>query len=266
MSSQTEQKSINVINTGTVKIKPDLSYSDSSYFKDFFQKVFYMKPNKTLEKINNQVQCIPRDTISMLYRGNRLKREKFFLVSKDENGMRKYYYTGFQWESMENYRYIEDVEVVYDIVDMIQMCTLDENPIIVNHVIGTKYIDPTDCIGKHQDKMRDIAENTPIIIFSLGDERELVLSEKLENGTFINKTRIIMEAGSMFILGPKTNKELYHEIVPVKEEKIIKRENINTRLSLVLRNIKTLIPDKKLKQNIEISKKDRKSRLVKKQK
>lgn len=159
-----------------------------------------MKPCKTLENINKQITCIPRDTISMLYRGNRLKREKFFLVSKNENGMRKYYYTGFQWQSMENYKYIEDVEVIDDIVDMMQTCTFDGKPIIINHVIGTKYIDPTDCIGKHQDKMRDIEENTPIIIFSLGDKRELVLSEKLENGKFVEKTRIIMEAGSMFIL------------------------------------------------------------------
>lgn len=39
-ASTAEQKSINILDTGYYKTKPDFSYSDSSYFKDFLQKVF----------------------------------------------------------------------------------------------------------------------------------------------------------------------------------------------------------------------------------
>ena len=44
-----------------------------------------------------------------------------------------------------------------------------------NHVIGTLYTEPSDCIGAHADRMVDIEPATDIVSLSLGDSREFVL-------------------------------------------------------------------------------------------
>lgn len=45
----------------------------------------------------------------------------------------------------------------------------------INHIIITKYDQPTDCIGWHNDKIKTIADNSIIAVISLGAKRRFQL-------------------------------------------------------------------------------------------
>lgn len=104
----------------------------------------------------------------------------------------------------------------------------------INHAIGTQYRDTDDYIGFHQDKTENITPGTPILILSMGEEREMHLSDL--SGNLVDA--LVMKPGSLFILGPKTNATMKHAIVPGKDERVLdKGRTIGSRISLVLRDI-----------------------------
>lgn len=204
------------------------------------------------------------------------------------NFLRRYRYPGWQWESMLFYRTFDYVPIVKQIADTctqyLKFCIKEKDetgeelveekenksqlkPVIVNHVIGTKYLDGEDYIGFHSDKMHDITPGSLILLLSMGEIRELHLRKI---GTEIAENFVVMEPGSLFILGPLTNKIMEHSIVKLKDEKIVKRKitKLKPRLSLVLRDIKTIISledilkevikSKKSKENAKKKKEERK--------
>jgi len=114
--------------------------------------------------------------------------------------------------------------------------TTKKKSVIINHVIGTQYITGDDFIGFHDDKMKDIAKDSLILILSVGERRELHLQDK--DGNLVHW--FVMEPGSLFILGPKTNGIMRHSLVKVGDEKVIQRKNVHNigvRISLCLRHI-----------------------------
>jgi len=55
---------------------------------------------------------------------------------------------------------------------------------------------------------------------------------------------VVLRPGDLFILGPKTNQELRHAVVPVSRERVIQRAAdapIEPRMSLVFRDICTTV-------------------------
>jgi alkylated DNA repair dioxygenase AlkB len=92
------------------------------------------------------------------------------------------------------------------------------SPVIVNHIIGTKYIDGDDNIGFHSDKMKDIVDGSPIFMISMGEKRELHFRDASFQGIITDQ--IVMEPGSLFVLGPKTNIKKQHAIAKLSEEKV----------------------------------------------
>lgn len=90
-------------------------------------------------------------------------------------------------------------------------------------------IDNNDHIGYHFDKTRDFVNDSNVITLSFGGERILRLKH--------NKTKITedvhFKAGSLFILGWKTNSIWKHSIVKTKR-------SCERRVSLTYRLIKTI--------------------------
>jgi hypothetical protein len=171
----------------------------------------------------------------MMMRGNQLKRTKFFLFAhEDPNLFFKYGYTGFQWASLELYKRWGSMPVLKE---TLQGMEINGTSAVFNHIIGTMYVEQKDEIGAHHDKLTDIRPGSDIISLSLGDAREFVLTS--EEG--VEQQRVVLEDGDLFVLGPATNATLKHAVLPLKDERIIRRNGAaaRPRISLVLRDIKT---------------------------
>jgi hypothetical protein len=82
-------------------------------------------------------------------------------------------------------------------------------------------------------------------MLSFGETRELHLRRILGKDQKDDNKRdvIIMKPGSLVMLGPETNDTMEHSIVTGEDERVLKREGkeIGTRISLVLRNIKSCL-------------------------
>jgi hypothetical protein len=98
------------------------------------------------------------------------------------------------------------------------------------------YRNGQDHANEHTDKTLDIARNTPILNLSLGATRVLVLKSK-RNGT---KHRIALPHGSVFVLGPRTNREWLHALKrDGRPEHHKPEEEHGARISITFRTIAT---------------------------
>ncbi|GAB5363870.1 hypothetical protein AAMO2058_000920500 [Amorphochlora amoebiformis] len=98
----------------------------------------------------------------------------------------------------------------------------------LNHCVLNLYRNKDDYIGPHSDKMLDIQQGSQIISISLGEMRPMIL---ISNDCKHMQT-IHLPHGSIFVIGPKTNKLWKHSIPKVKKE-------VGVRVSLTIRNIAT---------------------------
>lgn len=266
---------------------------DSLYIPKFIQNYIKEDTQKLFTIMKETGPFIPRSNDAMKYRGNELNRTKFFLTKRESddprpegtehfdkppNKIKKYGYTGWQWESMLFYRYLEVMPCIESIVNFFEknvtysyisnedinsdnsssstnddedQCNEEINfpntkpkKAVINHVIGTLYETGSDGIGYHNDKTKDLTEHSLIYILSFGCSRELHIKENESK----KKKIINMEDGSLFVLGPITNEKTQHSIV--EDDK-----KVSPRISLVLRDAKTLIDISKVNKQVEKSKK-----------
>jgi alkylated DNA repair dioxygenase AlkB len=178
-----------------------------------------------------------RSNPAMMMRGHKLKRTKFFAFAHDNpNLFLKYGCTGFQWSSLKLYKRWSSMP---ELKEALQGLNINGKPAVFNHIIGTLYVEQKDEIGAHHNKMLDIKTGSDIISLSLGDAREFVLTS--EDG--VEQQRVVLENGDLFVLGPLTNAQLKHAVLPVKDEHIIERNGtaVEPRISIVLRDIKTQV-------------------------
>lgn len=192
----------------------------------------------------------------MGYRGNKLKRMKAFLVHSLEQ-IPIYGYPGMQWESLQHYGKIDSVPFVDRLVRELQArCRFNGAPFTINHVIGTLYVDGEKNIGFHSDKLRDIAVDSPILDISLGGRREF----HLRNAQSLDVAHLlVLEPGSLFVLGPMTNAAFHHSLVPSADEQLLDRsvEPVEPRISLVMRNISTVLAADEVNERITASQKNK---------
>jgi putative IMPACT (imprinted ancient) family translation regulator len=99
----------------------------------------------------------------------------------------------------------------------------------MNHCVANYYRDGEDFIDHHSDKDLDLNQQGVIVSVSLGDERVIELKRRAEPR---DVTRVTLPHGSMFVLGPKTNKQFTHSILRKKGSK-------KPRISLTLREVIT---------------------------
>ena len=119
-------------------------------------------------RLLKEAPWVNRSLPEMGYRGNELRRIKFFLVESEEKDpakvpetLRRYHYPGWQWRSMRHYRSINSNP---DIKQLVKECSKlafilgesEKKKVVINHIIETEYKDESDNIGWHDDKQSDI--------------------------------------------------------------------------------------------------------------
>tara|TARA_R110002111_G_scaffold39395_2_gene74346 strand:- start:646 stop:1503 length:858 start_codon:yes stop_codon:yes gene_type:complete len=103
----------------------------------------------------------------------------------------------------------------------------------LNHCVCTLYRDKDDSLAFHTDKILDLDENTNVLSISFGDTRPIVFQEIKGK----DKQTVMLQSGSLLAIGPKTNRRYKHSIPKVMND-------VNPRISLSVRTIKTFINDK----------------------
>jgi hypothetical protein len=82
----------------------------------------------------------------------------------------------------------------------------------LNHAVVLLYRDDEDCIGYHKDKPLDLDEEAPIATVSLGFARTYSLRDKIHNPK--RQQTFLIPSGSLLSLGPQTNQQMFHSILP----------------------------------------------------
>ncbi|CAJ1379529.1 unnamed protein product [Effrenium voratum] len=100
----------------------------------------------------------------------------------------------------------------------------------LNHCVGNLYQDEKDFIGPHTDKMLDILQGSCIVSLSLGAERPILLERKRDK----EQQKVSLPHGSLFVLGPETNRHWSHSI-PAQGAKL------GHRISLTIRKMGTFL-------------------------
>jgi len=218
---------------------------DSFYIPNFVLQVLGQDPIQLFETLQNKIDWVSRDNTAILYRGNQIRRTKgFFTANTDvdpQSGIPmqiyKYVYPGFSYRILLQHRCFRDLPALDQLITLLTDGLLFQGfPMVINHAIATQYAFADDCIGAHQDKLKSITPGTPIFSMSFGDTREMQLTD-IESGNLLHT--IVMEPGSLFVLGPETNARMKHAIVPIHEETLTKRPDgvVGPRISVVFRNI-----------------------------
>ena len=100
----------------------------------------------------------------------------------------------------------------------------------LNHALIQLYRDSRDFIKEHSDKTLDITPGSKIVTVTFGAGRFLILSAK--DSLITQNFNILLESGSVFVLGLETNKKMKHAISKHGRQ-------VGERLSLTFRQIHT---------------------------
>ena len=205
---------------------------DSFYIPRWSQTRLGLEPSTAFYQLS-QVNFADRAAPHMRYRGNMLKRSKFFLVDSLEQ-VPIYLYPGFQYGSIvAEYGLIQEQPLITRFCDALAK----EFKASINHVIGTKYEDGRDGIGYHNDKPKTLDPATPIFIYSCGQQRPLSFRPiDPDEDEELEIIEAPMEPGSLLVLGWQTNLAYQHSIQEDDSE--------GQRISLVLRNVLHRVPMK----------------------
>lgn len=221
------------------------TFGPDSYYIPNFISVLGMNHAQIFSELLRDIEWVDRNSTSISYRGRPINRTKGFYtancpadsVTGIPSQIFKYVYPGFTHRILLQHRCFSDLPILNELVERITNgLTCNGEAVIINHGIATQYVMATDGIGAHQDKLKSLVPGCPILCLSFGDTREMVLTDL--DGEL--KHTLIMEPGSLFVLGHQTNLVMKHAIVPIAGEKITQRPVGNvasTRISIVLRNI-----------------------------
>jgi alkylated DNA repair dioxygenase AlkB len=98
----------------------------------------------------------------------------------------------------------------------------------LNHCVCTLYRDENDSLAFHTDKTLDLKEDSVILSISFGAERPFIFEEI--DGK--KSETVMLQPGSIMVIGPKTNSRFRHAIPKLKEK-------TEPRISLSVRTIST---------------------------
>ena len=203
----------------------EMSYGegDSVYYPNFLTTA---EADDLLARLNTELQYIPRAemTFTIYNQVIPLPRDKAFLGDVDaKDGSHPLYRYDPSGKSPAVKPWTPTTE---SIRDLITARAGQRN----NHLVANRYVNGKDHIGMHRDKDRDFASESSVMTLSLGGARRF----QLQNDTTKEKKTLLLEHGSLFVLGPKTNAKWKHSIL-----KGTKREHCETRLGLTYRHIAT---------------------------
>ena len=109
-----------------------------------------------------------------------------------------------------------------------------------NHLVANRYMNGQDHIGLHHDKDRDFESGSSVLTVSFGQERRFelkLINKPNDGGIYKAKIQLVLPHGSVFVLGPITNKLYKHSIV----KETSKTRTVLTRISLTYRSIARII-------------------------
>jgi len=210
----------------------NIASGDSHYFVNFLEN-----PKQIFEEIINEVNFLPRSALTFKIYGKTLElpRDKQFYGDVEEDGSYPLYRYGGSYYPVVNpwtATLLKIRKIVNEKTD--QLC---------NHLVVNRYLNGSDHIGLHKDKVRDFTPGTSVMTISLGIPRLF----RLKNVTTRETVDIVLQPGSMFQLGPKTNDEWKHSIV-----KRAISEVSGVRISLTYRSIHTVHhPENEEKKKVE---------------
>lgn len=133
------------------------------------------------------------------YRGNAVKRHKFWCQSGFGEGLRKYGYTGWQWKIAYATHDVQFVEPVRQVAEALNRGL----SIPHNHWIVTMYEDEADNIGYHSDKVGDFREDSYFVVLKLGAARPFAFRVKGEEKPF---SSAILPAGTAVFCRAKSKR------------------------------------------------------------
>ena len=167
-----------------------------------------------------------------------------------QGGTAKYGFPGFQWAAMLRYKRSDDpaYNFVTSLKDQLQTSLRQTNqdaPPRFTQAIATMYENGTDGIGWHADKVRDIEEGSTIFDISLGGERTFSIGRANGKGPPTDVENVLMRHGSAILLSTQTNRDFKHAVLPVPGSAPA------PRVSLVLRDIGTVISDKNVRKELD---------------
>ncbi|KAK4694706.1 hypothetical protein P7C71_g2917, partial [Lecanoromycetidae sp. Uapishka_2] len=125
-----------------------------------------------------------------------------------------------------------------------------------NHALIQLYRDGVDNISEHADKTLDLVRDSSIINVSIGAQRTMTLRTKksknahgTDSPSMRQSQRIKMPHNSIFVLGPRTNREWLHGVRadkrPGQEKTEEEKAFSGERISITFRQIGTFMNEKK---------------------
>lgn len=97
-----------------------------------------------------------------------------------------------------------------------------------NNILINYYFEGNSKMGFHSDDLNQLAENTGVLIYSLGDPRVIRFKNKIDK----NKTfDITLYNDSLFFMSNEIQEEWLHSILP-------SNDNNNKRISITFRRLK----------------------------
>lgn len=200
-------------------LKGILGEGDSFYIASFVPNA-----EKIFSSLKEEVTFLSRDAITFSIFGKRmsLPRDKQLYGDVEEDGT----FPLFRYGD----KYVPDVHPWVPSIEYLRNLVNNKLGFCCNHAVINQYKNGEDHIGFHKDKTRDFTKGTSVITISLGIARCF----QLKNVKSGHVQEIVLQPGSLFVLGTKTNEEWKHSI-PKRSVNEIK----DIRISVTLRNIAT---------------------------
>ena len=170
--------------------------------------------NTLLIGLQGELVYVPRDDPRLQFkifnRINQLPRDKSFLG--DVNG-----------DVAPQYRYNPPGSTLYPEVQPWGRTTghIHQQLALIQftcHLVANRYRNGADHIGFHHDKTRDFVLGSSVLTVSFGSTRRFEL-KLLDEKDKKERIKLLLEHGSLFILGPLTNAQYKHSIVQETSKK-----------------------------------------------
>lgn len=197
-----------------------------------------------------------RDLAATKIRGSAIKREKFYATATADRGQIPIYsFPGFQWAAVEHYKHEQDPEfaTLQPLFAAVRGLVVNGRDYEFNQLLGTRYRDGRDKITMHSDDARSIDPDGHILNISLGETRTFVLASKATGAV----EKVPMASGSAVLMSMEGNASHKHGVL---EE----RACAGPRVSLVFRNIRTVMGREQVARKVAAAGKSKAARDLKK--
>ncbi|MCH9637667.1 MAG: hypothetical protein K0U52_01805 [Gammaproteobacteria bacterium] len=171
------------------------------------------------------------DRPELRYRGLAIKRDKIWLQTNWDRGLLRYLYTGWSWAIADATAPIEASPCIHGVLNKLN----DGMPTLFNHVIGTRYRNFGYNIGFHKDKVKDIVDDSIIVVLKtgpVGRPFEFRMARTLNEPDPQPFYAEVLSPGTAVLMTTAANEIVEHG-VPVYDHQTLQEETG----SLVFRNI-----------------------------